>query len=124
MTVPRDYPPGWPQPYPGFTPPPSGRGNGLGIASLVLGIVGLAVCWVPVVGVFVGVSAVVAGVVARRRLKRGGQDNYGIAVTGIVLGTLATLVCGAITSLILFFLISHENCIEHATSRSEYGRCG
>jgi len=86
------YPPPPPQPYSGFTPPPTGPRNGLGIATLALAIIGLVFCWTVVGGVILGLSAVIIGFVARGRITRGEATNGGIAVAGIVLGFLAIIV--------------------------------
>ena len=88
---PGSYPPP-PQPYYGFTPPPIGPRNGLGIAALVIAIIGLVFCWTVVGGVVLGLSAVIIGFVARGRVKRGEATNGGVAVAGIVLGFLAIIV--------------------------------
>ena len=86
------YPPP-PQPYSGFTPPPpAGPRNGLGIATLVLAIIGLVFCWTVVGGVPLGLCAVIIGFVAWGRVKRGEATNGGVAIAGIVLGFLAIIV--------------------------------
>lgn len=95
---PYGYPPG-PSPS-GYPPPPYGGSpphavapkNGLGIASLVLaviGLVGVATVFAPIT---LGVVAVVIGVIAHRRAKRGIANNGGVAIAGIVLGALAMVV--------------------------------
>ena len=87
------YPPPPPQPYSGFTPPPpAGPRNGLGIATLVLAIIGLVFCWTVVRGVPLGLCAVIIGFVAWGRVKRGEATNGGVAIAGIVLGFLAIIV--------------------------------
>ena len=89
---PGPYPGGYLPPpqygYPGYPPPPVELKNGLGIASLVLAIIGLLSVWVPIVNVVsmvLGLVAVVVGFFARARVKRGVANNGGIAVAGIVL---------------------------------------
>ena len=89
---PGGYPPPPPQPYYGFTPPPIGPRNGLGIAALVIAIIGLAFCWTVVGGVILGLSAVIIGFVARGRVKRREATNGSVAIAGIVLGFLAIIV--------------------------------
>lgn len=89
---PGSYPPPPPQPYSGYAPPPIGPRNGLGIAALVVAIVGLVFCWTVVGGVILGVAAVILGFVARGRVKRGEATNGGVAIAGIVLGFLAIIV--------------------------------
>jgi hypothetical protein len=107
--LPYSYPPGaYPPPqYPQFPQypqypqfPPTGSSNGLAIAALVTGIVGLVtspLC----IGLGLGIAAVAMGVAARRRVKRGeAADGGGLALAGIVLGILATVV-GVVTGAIL-----------------------
>lgn len=62
--------------------------NQFGIASLVLGAVALATCWL-LLGVPLGIAAVVTGDIARRRVQRGEANNPRTAVAGIVLGAIA-----------------------------------
>jgi amino acid transporter len=86
---PGSYPPPPPQPYAGYLPPPTAPRNGLGIAALVLAIVGLVLCWTVAGGVILGLVAVILGIVGRGRVKRGEATNGGVAIAGIVLGVLA-----------------------------------
>ena len=58
------YPPPPPQPYAGYTPPPTGPRNGLGVASLVIAIVGLLSSFSVAGGVILGIVAVIIGFVA------------------------------------------------------------
>jgi Domain of unknown function (DUF4190) len=90
---PGSYPPPPPQPYSGFTPPPPVEPkNGLGIATLVIAIVGLVFCWSVFGGIILGLCAVIIGFVARGRVKRGEATNGGVAIAGIVLGFLGIVV--------------------------------
>jgi hypothetical protein len=85
------YPPGYPAPPYGPARPAAPK-NGLGIAALVLAVVGLlsvATVFAPIV---LGAIAVILGVVGRGRAKRGIADNGGVAIAGIVLGGLAIVV--------------------------------
>lgn len=96
------YPPG---PYPGnYPPPPTTYGdytgpptvprNGLGVASVVIGVLALLGSCTVAGGVIGGVIAVIVGLVARSRVTRGEATNGGVALTGVVLGGLA-VVAGA-----------------------------
>ncbi len=67
---------------------PDAPRNEVGVASLVLGLVGLFTCWL-LVGVPFGVAAVVTGDVARRRVQRGAANNPWTAMAGIVSGAVA-----------------------------------
>ncbi|MFE7381404.1 DUF4190 domain-containing protein [Streptomyces zhihengii] len=79
---------GQPGPYGGGYPQPPQRQsyNGLSIASLVLGIV----CCIPPLGL-------VLGLVALAQIRRTGRRGKGMAVSGIVLSSLSTLL------LVVFF---------------------
>jgi hypothetical protein len=66
--------------------------NGLGVASLVVAIVGLVFCWTVVGGVAAGVVAVILGALGRGRATRGEANNGPVAVAGIALGGLAVVV--------------------------------
>ncbi len=89
---PGSYLPPPPQPYSGFTPPPTGPRNGLGVAALVIAIIGLVFCWTVFGGIILGLCAVIIGFVARGRVTRGEATNGGVAIAGIVLGFLAIIV--------------------------------
>lgn len=91
---PGPYPPGRPPPsyYYGGPRPPVAPKNGLGIASLVLAVVGLlgvATVFAPII---LGTAAVVIGFFGHGRAKRGTANNGGVAIAGIVLGGLAIVV--------------------------------
>ncbi len=89
-SYPGGYPP--PPPYGGCPSQAAAPRNGLGIASLVLaviGLVGVATVFAPI---GLGVIAVITGVIGHGRAKRGIANNGGVAVAGIVLGALAIVV--------------------------------
>ena len=85
------YQPGYPPPY--YAPPqPVAPRNGLGIAALILAVIGLLSVATVFAPIALGAVAVVIGIVARGRVRRGTADNGGVAVAGIVLGALAIVV--------------------------------
>ncbi len=96
---PGGYPPpyqpgGYPPPYqPGGYPAPLPRTNGFAIASLVLGIL-----WILGLG---SILALIFGLVGRKQIDRSGgrQRGRGLAIAGIVLGTV-----GIIGTVLLFVL--------------------
>jgi hypothetical protein len=82
------------QPY-----PPHGavreRRNGMGTTALVLGIVALALSWVPIVGVlcFVfGLLGLIFGSIGIARAGRGLADNMSSSIAGVVTSVLAIVV--------------------------------
>jgi hypothetical protein len=74
--------------YPGGSPAPK---NGLGIAALVVGIVGLLGSVSVVGGVVLGIAAVIMGLVARGRAKRGEATNGGVSLAGVIIGVVAII---------------------------------
>ena len=77
---------GAPLPYGG---PGGGRRNGLGVASLVLGIASLPCLSLLVVP---AVLAIVFGLIGRGRAKRQEATNGGLALAGIITGSLGLLI--------------------------------
>ncbi|MEE6175089.1 DUF4190 domain-containing protein [Mycobacterium sp. 050134] len=69
---------------------PDAPQNQFGVASLILALVALMTCWL-LLGVPLGVAAVVTGDIARRRVQRGEANNPRIAMAGMVLGGVAIL---------------------------------
>jgi Domain of unknown function (DUF4190) len=69
---------------------PDAPRNQVGVASLILGICALLTCWL-MLGVPLGVAAVVTGDIARRRVTRGEANNPRIATAGFALGVVAIL---------------------------------
>jgi hypothetical protein len=86
-------------PPPGYGYPPSGYGppyyygppptNPMAIAALVLAFV------IPPAGIVMGVSA-------RRQIRRSGEQGDGLALAGIILGSIAT---GLFVLMIVFWLV-------------------
>jgi hypothetical protein len=81
--------PGVPGFYPGAYDPyrpskPPGT-NGMAIASLVISLCSLIFCCGAT-----GFIGVILGIVGMRESKRTGQDGYGIALTGIIIGGICT----------------------------------
>ena len=91
-------PPGQYQPPPGQYPqagyPGAKRRNGMGTAALVLGVVALVLVLLLIfspLGAFLGLLAVIFGIVGIVRANHREADNRGQAVTGLVTGGLALL---------------------------------
>lgn len=59
----------------------------MGIASLVLGIIGILLVWVPLVGTICAILAIIYGVISLRRKKR-----VGISIAGLSLGTIGVAI--------------------------------
>jgi hypothetical protein len=90
---------GYPPPYPAYPPPydpyragkPLGT-NGKAIASLVTALGGLVFCGLP------SIAGFILGIIAMRECKRTGQDGYGLALAGTIVG-------GLVSALVLLYFI-------------------
>jgi hypothetical protein len=67
---------------------PDAPRNQVGTASLLLGGLALITCWL-LVGVPLGIAALLTGDIARRRVSRGEASNPRAAIAGMVLGVVA-----------------------------------
>jgi hypothetical protein len=120
---PGGYPPpgqGQPGGYPTPGYPATRRRNGMGTAALVLGVVGLTLVVLLLfspLGAFLGLLAVLFGILGLMRANRGEADNRGQAVAGLVTGGIALLVG-------VFFTISIGTWFAtHVNDFNDFGRC-
>ena len=68
------------------------QGSGMGVAALVLGIVGMFTCWT-VIGAVLSILALIFGIIG---VKRPGK---GMAIAGIVLGALGIIIAIAVAAI-------------------------
>jgi hypothetical protein len=137
--TPSDRPPYPPQPGqdpPGGYPPPGQapaggyptagypaarpRRNGMGTTALVLGVVALTLVLLLLfspLGAFLGLLAVLFGILGLIRANRGEADNRGQAVAGLVTGGIALLVGVFLTISIGTWFATHVN------DFNDFGRC-
>src|ERR687898_616972 len=126
--TPSDRPPYPPQPGqgpPGDYPPPGQaaarpRRNGMGTTALVLGVVALTLVVLLLfspLGAFLGLLAVLFGILGLMRANRGEADNRGQAVAGLVTGGIALLVGVFLTISIGTWFATHVN------DFNDFGRC-
>lgn len=117
----------------GYGPPPPGYGpqenKGLAVASLVLGIVGVVTFWI-FVGGLLGIVALVLGIVAIRRTRRGQAGGQGMAIAGTILGGAAIVITAiyviAVGSFFAKFgpqFSNFQDCLRHATTVQEQRDC-
>jgi membrane-bound ClpP family serine protease len=137
--TPADRPPDPTQPYPpagagsGATPTARPRHNGMGTAALVLGILGLVlvvlIFFAPL-GAFLGLLAVIFGILGLLRANRGEADNPGQALTGLITGAVALVLGLLLTIGIGTFFAANVNdfrrfgrCMNDATTQSAREAC-
>ena len=96
------------------------RRNGVGVAALVFGVVGLVLAvlllFAPL-GALLGLIAVILGIVGLMRVNQRRADNRGQAVAGLLTGALALLLGLVITVSVGSFVATH------ATDFNRLGHC-
>ena len=66
--------------------PQAKKGSALAVSSLVMGILSLVGCMF-----FAGIPAIICGVMARKKAKRGEAEGEGMALAGIVTGSIGSI---------------------------------
>ncbi|MFE3829300.1 DUF4190 domain-containing protein [Streptomyces sp. NPDC059092] len=104
--------------YPGYPNAPySGYGqtgwqqapsNGMGITALVLGILAVVTFCFWGIGIILGVLALIFGFVGRGRAQRGEANNAGMALAGIILGAIGTLISAAFLGFLIWAVVQGE----------------
>lgn len=79
-----------PQAAPAYPPPAHSESNGMGIASLVLGILSILLGWIPIIGLVSWILAplgLIFGFIAL------GKTNKGLAIGGLITSGIGLLIC-------------------------------
>ena len=121
---------GWPA---GAYPAARGRRNGMGTAALVLGVVALVLVILLLfspLGAFLGLLAVLFGILGLIRANRGEADNRGQAVAGLITGALALLFGILFTVSVGTWFATHVNdfrrfgnCMDKAVGQAAHEEC-
>ena len=122
---------GYPQ---GGYPAAGGRRNGIGVAALVFGVVALVLVILLLfspLGAFLGLLAVLFGILGLIRANRGEADNRGQAVAGLITGAIALLFGILFTISVGTWFATHVNdfrrfgdCMDQANSATAREQCG
>ncbi len=86
----------------------SGNRNGLGVAALVLGIVGLVGGFIIPFSGLGSILAIIFGAIGLKRVKRGEANNRGMALAGLWLG-IAGVALGFIVVVVIGVLMAASN---------------
>ena len=105
----------------GYAQQPEKKGSGLAIAALVLGILALLLCWTVFGGIIFGLIAIVLGLIASSRAKKGLAGGRGMAIIGLILGVLGLLIAIGFIVVAAVFLNSDsaqnlQDCLSNAGS--------
>ncbi|MET7326152.1 DUF4190 domain-containing protein [Streptomyces sp. NPDC005549] len=106
----------------------AGRGNGMAIAALVLGILAVVLFWTVIGGVVLGILALVFGIIGARRARGGRAPRRTMSIFGAVLGVLGVIGSVVILAIGASILNSDEfkdfdDCVRHADTQSERDAC-
>jgi len=100
--------------------------NGMGVAALVLGILGLILSFF-VVGAVPGILAIIFGLIGRSLAKRREATNGGMALAGIITGVLAVLVAVGLVATVLSVLrpqlTRYQSCLRNAQTSGQQQEC-
>ncbi|MFB6836055.1 DUF4190 domain-containing protein [Streptomyces sp. NPDC056361] len=76
--------------------------NGMGTTAMVLGIIAVAGFCMYGLGMILGILALIFGVIGLKKVNRGEATNRGMAIAGIVLGSIGTVVSAVFLGFIIW----------------------
>ncbi|MET9930025.1 MULTISPECIES: DUF4190 domain-containing protein [unclassified Streptomyces] len=110
--------PGYPG-YGGQQAWPQAPSNGMGTAAMVLGIVSVAGFCLYGLGVVLGVLGVVFGIIGVKKAGRGEATNRGMAIAGIVLGAIGTLISAVFLGFVIWAVAQDPSTFEDSGTSDE-----
>jgi hypothetical protein len=103
------------------------RTNGLAITSMVLGIAAYPVSCLPYINLLCWIAAILAivlGLIARGQIARGDGSGGGMALAGIILGSVYLAIAILMTILVLAFGFTFLNWAKHQAQQQQQQRQG
>ncbi|WP_329233388.1 DUF4190 domain-containing protein [Streptomyces sp. NBC_01460] len=100
--------PGYPG-YGGQQPWGPAPANGLGIAAMVLGIIAVVGFCMWGFGIILGILALIFGIIGRGRAKRGEATNAGMALAGIILGSVSIVISAIFLGFLIWTVANDES---------------
>ncbi|MCX5155383.1 DUF4190 domain-containing protein [Streptomyces sp. NBC_00291] len=93
--------PGRPAPYTPWSPVPTPPSNGLAITGFVLGLLSVLACPTMVGPIALGIAGIVFGALGRGKANRGEAGNGGLALAGLILGSVGIVIGVLVTAAFL-----------------------
>ena len=126
-------PPGYGAPYASGPYPGGPAGpprNGMGTAALILGIVAIPGILTVVLGILLGLLALIFGIIGRKRYARREATNGGAAMAGAILGGFALAISIILVAVGATFFAKHKtdieklrDCINNAQTQQQRSVC-
>ena len=63
-----------------------------GLVGFILALIGLFIFWIPIYGLIPAVVALILSIVGLTQIKKTGQNGKGLALAGVIIGALATVI--------------------------------
>ncbi|WP_069170429.1 DUF4190 domain-containing protein [Streptomyces griseus] len=98
--------------YPGYGGQPAwgpAPANGLGVAAMVLGIIAVVGFCMWGFGIILGILALIFGIIGRGRAKRGEATNGGMALAGIILGSVSIVISAIFLGFLIWAIANDES---------------
>ncbi|WP_411075262.1 DUF4190 domain-containing protein [Streptomyces sp. cmx-4-7] len=108
--------------YPGYGGQPGWQqapSNGMGTAAMVLGIVSVAGFCLYGLGAVLGILGVIFGVIGVKKAGRGEATNRGMAIAGIVLGAIGTVVSAVFLGFMIWAIAQDPSTFEDSGTYDE-----
>ncbi|KZM68058.1 DUF4190 domain-containing protein [Nocardia terpenica] len=83
------------------------QSRGLAITALVLGILALLSCWTVFGGIIFGLLALIFGIIATVKSRRGTAAGGGMAITGLILGLLGLIAAIVLVAIGVTFFVNN-----------------
>jgi TctA family transporter len=96
--------------------------DGLGVAALVLGIVGILLS-AAVIGIVPAILALIFGIIVRKRARYGIASNGGHALAGIIMGIVGIVMSIALLSVYIVAGVNESHCEQLAANQFQRSQC-
>jgi hypothetical protein len=96
------------QPAP-FSTPLQSQTNGMATAGLIMGISGIVLCWLPFIGMLLGLLGIIFGAIGMAKAGKLGGRGKGSAIAGLVCGILSFFFTGIAAAVAIPAFLEYMN---------------